>query len=126
MRVDFGRLRSCLYMRSTSPAALLTNKSTSSSARTAARHSLKKCPDPVSAQPQRGVLTLAIVTRFCRYGMQLTQIDAGADQFPVAEGDGALRTPGRTADGAFRTDTAQETRKTHTANSPRHEIYRPQ
>ena len=62
MRVDLGRLRSCLYMRSTSPAALLTNRSTSSSARIATRHSLKKCPDPVSAQPQRGVLTFAIVS----------------------------------------------------------------
>jgi len=59
-RADFGRSCSCLYMRTTSAAALLTNKSTWSSAWIMARHSLKKCPEPVSAQAHRGVLTLAI------------------------------------------------------------------
>jgi hypothetical protein len=39
------------------------------------RHSLKKCPEPVSAQPQRGVLTFA---------MELTQLDRGADNAAVA------------------------------------------
>src|SRR5262249_42906543 len=47
-------------MRTTSPAALLTNKSTSSRPPAIRRHSLKKCPEPVSAQPQRGVLRLTI------------------------------------------------------------------
>src|SRR5215813_15153246 len=60
MRADMGSARSCLYMRRTSLAALLTNRSTFSSVRIASRHSLKKCPDPVSAHPQRGVSTFTM------------------------------------------------------------------
>src|SRR5215471_5388497 len=60
MRALAGSLNSWRYIRTTSFAALLTNKSTSSRSPAIRRHSLKKCPDPVSAQPQRGVLTLTI------------------------------------------------------------------
>src|SRR5215510_10416453 len=78
MRVDFGRLKSCLYMRTTSDAARVTNRSTSSSSRIIARHSLKKCPDPVSAQPQRGVLTFAMTGP-----LPLRRLDTGADHASV-------------------------------------------
>src|SRR5215471_19222247 len=60
MRALAGSLNSWRYIRTTSFAALLTNKSTSSRSPAIRRHSLKKCPDPVRAQPQRGVLTLTI------------------------------------------------------------------
>ena len=45
----------------TSAAAFDTNTSRSGSSRMMVRLSLKKCPDPVSAQPKRGVLTSSFV-----------------------------------------------------------------
>ena len=55
MRTVSGRFKSCLYIRTTSAAALLTKRSTWSRVRIISRHSVKKCPEPVRAQPQRGV-----------------------------------------------------------------------
>src|SRR5271154_1875920 len=63
MRAVAGKASCCLYIRKTSLAARLTNRSTCSRSRISPRHSLKKCPEPVSAHPQRGVLTWAIAGR---------------------------------------------------------------
>ena len=49
-----GRSKRCLYIRTTSAAARLTNRSTSPSSRISRSDSVKKCPEPVSAQAQRG------------------------------------------------------------------------
>src|SRR5215475_13005586 len=97
MRTDVGSARSCLYMRRTSLAALLTNRSTFSSVRIASRHSLKKCPDPVSAHPQRGVATLTMVKAF--------------DALTIAHGESRGRILGRTRNEGFGAARAKEARK---------------
>src|SRR5829696_1955853 len=115
MRAFFGRVNSCLYIRTTSAAALLTNRSTSSSPRIIARHSLKKCPDPVSAQPQRGVFTLAmaatlvgnqrsVISKSGGEGALITDqscltLDADAARRTAADCGGRLCIVGRTGHG---------------------------
>src|SRR5215204_3019746 len=109
MRADFGNLKSCLYIRTTSAAARLTNRSTSSSSPIIARHSLKKCPDPVSAQPQRGVLTLAMVRRIELPRMPLMQVNPCARQHAIANRAGYRGVIGRPGDCRFGAARRQKT-----------------
>src|SRR5262245_3613475 len=123
MRVDLGRLRSCLYMRRTSVAALLTNRSTSSSARIATRHSLKKCPDPVSAQPQRGVLTLAIV-RASNAAQLLVHLDRQAGRAAIAQRTRRRAMAGRSSDEGLSSTRTQEAWERRINEAIRNQMHR--